>query len=181
MSLPDPVIAAGGFADIVRLEGVQKLFGAVHALRNIDLRIGRNEIVRRAYLGVVGGTRPLPPALARDLGRGRGLEVVQLLENSPAARAGVRPSDLIVELDGRPIEGVSDLQRTLVGELVGRLVELGIGEHLDPAVHRQGVRPRACRGREDVDKRARARRPVGCGERRKEAGVGHPHNLARNR
>src|SRR4051794_9411365 len=37
--------AAAGFADIVRLEGVQKYFGAVHALRNIDLRIGRNEIV----------------------------------------------------------------------------------------------------------------------------------------
>jgi simple sugar transport system ATP-binding protein len=33
------------FADIVRLEGVQKYFGAVHALRDINLRIGRNEIV----------------------------------------------------------------------------------------------------------------------------------------
>jgi simple sugar transport system ATP-binding protein len=33
------------FADIVRLEGVQKYFGAVHALRDINLRIGKNEIV----------------------------------------------------------------------------------------------------------------------------------------
>jgi simple sugar transport system ATP-binding protein len=39
------VSATTDFADIVRLEGVQKFFGAVHALRNIDLRIGRNEIV----------------------------------------------------------------------------------------------------------------------------------------
>ena len=37
--------AAAGFSDIVRMEQVQKYFGAVHALRNIDLRIGRNEIV----------------------------------------------------------------------------------------------------------------------------------------
>lgn len=37
--------APDDFTDIVRLEGVQKYFGAVHALRNIDLRIGRNEIV----------------------------------------------------------------------------------------------------------------------------------------
>ena len=33
------------FASIVRLEGVQKFFGPVQALRDIDLAIGRNEIV----------------------------------------------------------------------------------------------------------------------------------------
>ncbi len=82
--------------------------------------------VRRAYLGVAGGTRPLPPALARDLGRDRALEVVQLLQPSPAAKAGVKPGDLIVELDGRPIEGVADLQRLLVGELVGRACRLRV-------------------------------------------------------
>jgi len=82
--------------------------------------------VRRAYLGVVGGTRPLPPNLAQDLGRGRALEVVQLLDASPAARAGVRPGDLIVELDGHPIEGVADLQRLLVGDAIGRRVPLRV-------------------------------------------------------
>lgn len=86
-------------------------------------RTGR---VRRAYLGVVGGTRPLPGPLAATLGRARGLEVVQLLAASPAAGAGVRPGDLIVELGGQPIEGVGDLQRLLVGELVGRPVELRV-------------------------------------------------------
>jgi len=39
------VTPAGDFASIVRLEGVQKYFGAVHALRDIDLYIGSNEIV----------------------------------------------------------------------------------------------------------------------------------------
>jgi simple sugar transport system ATP-binding protein len=33
------------FAHIVRMEGVQKWFGAVHALRDIDFAVGRNEIV----------------------------------------------------------------------------------------------------------------------------------------
>ncbi len=37
--------AAPDYASIVRLEGVQKFFGAVHALRDIDITIGRNEIV----------------------------------------------------------------------------------------------------------------------------------------
>src|SRR5436190_3115304 len=69
--------------------------------------------VRRAFLGVVGGTRPLAAKLAQDLGRERGLEVVQLLDQSPAAAAGIRPGDAILELDGRPIEGVADLQRLL--------------------------------------------------------------------
>jgi S1-C subfamily serine protease len=82
--------------------------------------------VRRAYLGVVGGSRPLPPPVVAELGRRRGLEVVQLLQPSPAAAAGVRPGDVIVELDGRPIEGVGDLQRLMVGELVGRRVDVRI-------------------------------------------------------
>ena len=80
--------------------------------------------VRRAYLGIVGGTRRLPAALAERLGRPSGLEVVQLLDGSPAAAAGVRAGDVIVSLDGRPIAGVGDLQRTLVGDLVGRPVDV---------------------------------------------------------
>jgi S1-C subfamily serine protease len=87
----------------------------------------RNGRVKRAFLGVVGGSRPLPPRLAADLGRREALEVVQLLEASPAAAAGVRPGDLIIELDGAPIEGVGDLQRLLDGEAVGRRVRLRIG------------------------------------------------------
>ena len=34
-----------GFSSIVRMEAVQKFFGAVHALRDIDIAIGRNEVV----------------------------------------------------------------------------------------------------------------------------------------
>jgi S1-C subfamily serine protease len=50
--------------------------------------------------------------------------VVQLLDASPAATAGIRAGDLIVSLDGRPIAGVGDLQRSLVGDLVGRSIEV---------------------------------------------------------
>jgi S1-C subfamily serine protease len=78
--------------------------------------------MRRAYLGIVGGPRPLPTAVAASLSRPRGLEVVQLLDDSPAARAGIKPGDVIVELGGRTVEGVGDLQRILDGDLVGRRV-----------------------------------------------------------
>ncbi|HEX3429117.1 MAG TPA: trypsin-like peptidase domain-containing protein [Candidatus Limnocylindrales bacterium] len=94
------------------------------ATRTIIAALMRDGRVRRAYLGVVGGTRRLPAPLADRLGRPSGLEVVQLLEGSPAAAAGVRAGDLIVSLDGRPIAGVGDLQRSLVGALVGRVIEV---------------------------------------------------------
>ena len=96
---------------------------ATRAIVGALIRDGR---VRRAFLGVVGGTRPLRPVLAERLGRRRGLEVVQLLEGSPASAAGVRAGDVIVELDGRPIEGVGDLQRVMVGEMVGRRIPVGL-------------------------------------------------------
>ncbi len=77
---------------------------------------------RRAYLGIAGGPRPLPPRLARELGRTAGVEIVQVVEGGPADRAGLRPEDLIVELDGTPIEGMDELQRVVVSELIGRAV-----------------------------------------------------------
>ena len=61
--------------------------------------------VRRAFLGIVGGTRPLGDAVAARLGRSRGLEIVQLLEPGPAAKAGLRVGDIVVELDGEPDRG----------------------------------------------------------------------------
>ena len=77
---------------------------------------------RRAYLGIAGGPRPLPPRLARELGRPSGVEVVEVVPGGPADRAGMRPEDLIVELDGTPIEGMNELQRVVVSELIGQAV-----------------------------------------------------------
>ena len=77
---------------------------------------------RRAYLGIAGGPRPLPPRLARELGRKSGVEIAQVVEGGPADRAGMRVEDLIVELEGTPIEGMDDLQRVVVSEVIGRAV-----------------------------------------------------------
>jgi len=77
----------------------------------------------RAYLGIAGGSRPLPPRLARELGRAVGVEVVEVVDGSPAAKAGLRPEDLIVAVGGTAVEGADDLQRLMVGELIGERVE----------------------------------------------------------
>ena len=76
----------------------------------------------RAYIGIAGGSRPLPPRLARELGRSAGVEVVEVVEGSPAAKAGLRPEDLIVAVGDAPVEGADDLQRLMAGELIGERV-----------------------------------------------------------
>ncbi|HYY03251.1 MAG TPA: trypsin-like peptidase domain-containing protein [Gaiellaceae bacterium] len=92
------------------------------ATRQIIGALMREGRFRRAYLGIAGGPRPLPPRLARRLGRAGGVEVVQVVEGGPADRAGMRPEDLIVEIDGTPIEGMDELQRVVVSDLIGRAV-----------------------------------------------------------
>jgi S1-C subfamily serine protease len=82
--------------------------------------------VRRAYLGIVGGSRPLSGAVANAVGRDHGLEIVQLLDASPAAAGGLRPGDVIVELDGRPVTGVGDLQRRLIDEAIDRALSIRV-------------------------------------------------------
>ena len=92
---------------------------------------------RRAYLGIAGGSRPLPPRLARRLGRGSGVEVVQVVDGSPAAEAGLRPEDLVVELDGSPVADVGDIQRLMVVEKIGAAVPVRVlrgGQELELAL-----------------------------------------------
>jgi S1-C subfamily serine protease len=82
--------------------------------------------VRRAYIGIAGGPRPLPPRAAASWGRRNAVEVVEVLPDSPAERAGIRPGDLLVEVDGQRVEDAADLQRMMVAELIGRPVEATI-------------------------------------------------------
>jgi S1-C subfamily serine protease len=101
-------------------ETTRKIIGAL-------MREGR---FSRAYIGIAGGSRPVPPRLARELGRTTCVEVVEVVEGSPAAQAGLRPEDLIVAVGGTHVEGVDDLQRLMTGEL--------IGERLSASVIREG-------------------------------------------
>src|SRR5438874_13540860 len=81
---------------------------------------------RRAYLGIAGGTRPLPPRLARELERRAGVEVVEVVAGSPAAAAGLRPEDLIVAIDELAVERIDDVQRHLVGDRIGATVKVDV-------------------------------------------------------
>ncbi len=90
------------------------------ATRQIIGALMRDGRVRRAYIGIAGGPRPLPPHARVRLDRAGGVEVVEVAPGSPAQRAGLRAEDLIVELGGAPIERVDDVQRLMNHEAIGR-------------------------------------------------------------
>lgn len=82
--------------------------------------------VRRGYLGIAGGTKPLPGPLAERMQRKEAIEVLEVLAESPAAKAGLRAGDLIVAVDQAPVARAGDLQRLMVGAAIGRPVEITV-------------------------------------------------------
>ena len=85
------------------------------------MRDGR---VRRAYLGVVGGSRPLSPRRAEELGQQNGVGVIDVTSGSPAERGGLRPADTILGVDGSATESTGDLQRVMTAASIGRTLRL---------------------------------------------------------
>jgi S1-C subfamily serine protease len=96
------------------------------ATRRIISSLMKEGRVRRAYIGIVGGSRPLPPKIATRMGREKGIEVVEVVTGSPAGRAGLRGEDLIVAVDGEPMGDVGDLQRVMVAERIGQVIEVEV-------------------------------------------------------
>ncbi|HEY6771683.1 MAG TPA: trypsin-like peptidase domain-containing protein [Solirubrobacterales bacterium] len=106
------------------------------ATRKIISELMKEGRVRRAYIGIVGGSRPQPPRIASRLGREKGIEVVEVVPGSPAGRAGLRPEDLIVAVDGEAMADVGDLQRLMVAERIGHAIQVevvreGVSRELD--------------------------------------------------
>jgi len=92
----------------------------------------RNGRVRRAYLGIAGGTRALPPAAAQKLGRKAGVEVQEVVTGSPAAGAALQSGDIIVSVADTAVAKAGDLQRLMVEARIGSKLDLSIlrGDHL---------------------------------------------------
>lgn len=91
--------------------------------------------VSRGWLGIIMQSQPLNPVLARyfKVKNGKGVVVTALVnedgspgENGPAARAGIRPDDVIVEFDGKPIESAADLSYVVAATPPGKTVKVKI-------------------------------------------------------
>ena len=82
--------------------------------------------VRRGDIGVRAQT--VTPALAAGLAlpRSTGVVLADVLPGSPAAKAGLRPGDMVLALDGKPMENSRQLQVNLYRRLIGEAVQLEV-------------------------------------------------------
>ena len=97
-----------------------------HTTRQIVGALMSEGRFRRAYLGIVGGYRPLPPRLFERLGRSGGIGVIEVMSGSPAARAGLEATDVILEMDGVEVENAGDLQQRMISDAIGRRLTLRV-------------------------------------------------------
>lgn len=74
---------------------------------------------RRGWLGVGTAAARLPDG-------SRGLVVVSLAQDGPAAQAGVIVGDILVSVDGTPVHHAEELLDRLSGETVGTTLQLGL-------------------------------------------------------
>jgi serine protease Do len=80
--------------------------------------------VRRPQLGVQIQAVSAADAEVYELPEIRGAEIVQVVEDSPAERAGLQLGDVVMELDGDRIDDPADLTTTLAEHQPGDEVEL---------------------------------------------------------
>jgi S1-C subfamily serine protease len=96
------------------------------ATRQIISALMRDGRVRRAWIGIAAGPRPLPPHARVRLGRQSGVEISEVSQGGPAQRAGLRAEDLIIELGGEVIERVDDVQRLMSQQAIGHPMPIRI-------------------------------------------------------
>jgi S1-C subfamily serine protease len=82
--------------------------------------------VRRAWLGIASLLVPLPPDLQEKIGSPTGLQVAQVVADSPAADAGLHRGDIIVRLDGKQVVTTTMVQRVMVEDAINRRIEITV-------------------------------------------------------
>ena len=79
-----------------------------------------------SYLGI--GVRELPAQRAESLGvpGGRGVEVSVVVDGTPAAQAGLKMGDVVLQFNGQPVEGVEPFMRMVRNAPPGRAARLQV-------------------------------------------------------
>jgi S1-C subfamily serine protease len=101
---------------------------SIDAASRVAVQLLRHGRVKRASLGIAAQNVALQRRVARflDLTQTSAVRVIEVSPDTPAARAGVEPGDLVYRLDDNPCESLDDLHRLLTEERIGVTVELSI-------------------------------------------------------
>lgn len=94
--------------------------------RSVMESIVQDGKVTRGWIGVE--PRELSPELAQtfDLPSRSGVIITGVLQNGPAALAGVRPGDLVTAVNGKPVSSVAQLLTEVAGLKPGTAAELNV-------------------------------------------------------
>jgi S1-C subfamily serine protease len=128
-----PLVNAGGevigvnTATILPAQGLCFAI-SINTAQFIASKLIREGVVRRSYIGVQAQTASLNRVVARhyDLKIASGALVLATEPDSPASRGGLHEGDVIVALEGEPVEGVDVLHRLLSEERIGRTTRLTV-------------------------------------------------------
>ncbi|MFQ6080016.1 MAG: PDZ domain-containing protein, partial [Thermodesulfobacteriota bacterium] len=80
--------------------------------------------VTRGWLGVM--IQRVTPELAKQFGLEKWALVAQVMENSPAERAGIKREDIIIEFDDKKIHKMNELPKIVANTPVGKQVEVKV-------------------------------------------------------
>jgi S1-C subfamily serine protease len=98
----------------------------VNTLRWVITSILKDGRVIRAFLGISGQNIPLPVRIVRyyQLKNEAGVQILDVVPNSPAYLAGLKEGDILISLDGEPITKIDDIHRSLGQEDIGKSLKL---------------------------------------------------------
>ncbi|NEO75290.1 HhoA/HhoB/HtrA family serine endopeptidase [Moorena sp. SIO4G3] len=106
----------------------------INKVKEISNKLAQGQKVVHPYIGVRMTT--LTPELAQEnnndpnsvflLPEVNGVLVVQVMPDTPAAEAGMRRGDIIVQIDGRPVTNATQLQRLVENSGVNKVLEIKV-------------------------------------------------------
>jgi serine protease Do len=128
-----PLVDVGGRVIAINTAIASASGGSVGVAFAVPIRMARRvaeELIAsgrvvRGYIGV--NVASLTEELAASFGyRGEGMLVHDVVEGGPAAKAGLRPGDIIVSLDGEKIDGTAGFRREISERPPRSRVVLGV-------------------------------------------------------
>jgi serine protease Do len=114
MGLVVPLAGMGGMAGVELYDSGIGFAIPMEDIRKLLPRLEKGETLKAGMLGITA-----------DMGRTEeGVEVETIQPDSTAAKMGLRPKDVIVEIDGKPIKGIGQLSQAIGRHVAGDKVKL---------------------------------------------------------